>query len=432
MENTTFTLEASEKWSNFQKIAFRFCFLFFTFHIFPFPIGDIPVVGEFISTQYENFWNTLVNGGGKIFFKIPEITVKPNGSGDTTWNWVQEFLILLLSAIGCFIWSLFDRKRTDYRGLNYWNNVWIRYCLGFTMLSYGIYKIFPSQFGTITSYRLYQQLGDMSPMGLLWTFMAYSTKYQFFAGLMECIGGALLLFRRTTLLGALISISVMVNVFALNMCYDVPVKLYSFLLILMAIYLAAPDFQRLLSFFILQKPTAAPPQYQPSFSDKKWYKVTRIALKTLMILGIIIPLFIQMFDREDMRKAPLTAFYGPYNVSKHIKNGVELPLTDSLRWEKFFIDRRGFANNIYASNEMGVRDRIFFEKNDSSKTVEFSTVKDTTHYLFTYHQPDSTTLIFDGKLGNDSLHIELLKQKNKDFLLVKRGFHWINEAPFNK
>ena len=151
-----------------------------------------------------------------------------------------------------------------------------------------------------------------------------------------------------------------------------------------------------------------------------------------MILGIIIPLFIQMFDREDMRKSPLTAFYGPYNVSKHIKNGVELPLTDSLRWEKFFIDRRGFANNIYASNEMGVRDRIFFEKNDSSKTVEFSTVKDTTHYLFTYQQPDSTTLIFDGKLGNDSLHIELLKQKNKDFLLVKRGFHWINEAPFNK
>jgi hypothetical protein len=431
MENLT-TIETNQNWSHFQKIAFRFCFIFFALHNFNFPIGEIPVVGEWISEQYENLWDKLVNWGGKLFFSIPEITIKPAGSGDTTWNWVQEFLILLLSALCCVIWSLFDRKRPNYQGLNYWNNVWIRYCLGFTMLTYGIVKVFPSQFGTITSYRLYQQLGDMSPMGLLWTFMAHSTSYQFFAGLMECLGGALLLFRKTRLLGALISVGVMVNVFALNMCYDVPVKLYSFLLVLMALYLTAPDFKQLLNFFILQKPTTVPPQYQPSFSDKKGYKIGRIVLKLALILGLVTPLVLQMLESEDKRAEPLSAFYGPYSVSKHIKNNVDLPLTDSLRWEKFFIDRRGAYNIIFVSNEMGVRDRINFEKNDSTKTIKFSTVKDTTKYLFTYQQPDTTTLILNGKFGKDSLHIELLKQKNKDFLLVKRGFHWINEYPFNK
>lgn len=100
-------------WSPLRIIIFRYCFIFFALHNFPFPISDIPVIGEWISEQYENIWDKLINWGGKFFFGIPEITIKPLGSGDTTWNWVQEFLILLFSVIGCFIWSLFDRKKKE-------------------------------------------------------------------------------------------------------------------------------------------------------------------------------------------------------------------------------------------------------------------------------------------------------------------------------
>jgi hypothetical protein len=106
MENLT-TTETNQNWSHFQKIAFRFCFIFFALHNFTFPISDIPVVGEWISEQYENLWDKLVNWGGKLFFGIPEITIKPAGSGDTTWNWVQEFLILLLSALCCVLFGVF-------------------------------------------------------------------------------------------------------------------------------------------------------------------------------------------------------------------------------------------------------------------------------------------------------------------------------------
>lgn len=419
-------------WSPLRIIIFRFCFIFFALHNFPFPISDIPVIGEWISEHYENIWDKLINWGGKFFFGIPEITIKPLGSGDTTWNWVQEFLILLFSVIGCFIWSLFDRKKRNYPELNYWNNVWIRYCLGFILLAYGIYKIFPSQFGRITSDRLYQELGEMSPMGLLWTFMAYSTKYQFFGGLMECLGGFLLLFRKTTLLGALIIICVMANVFALNMCYDVPVKLFSFLLLLMALYLAAQDFQRLLNFFILQKSTKAPIQFETYFSDRKWYKISRIILKIGLFVILISPLIKQSLGIEKTQSGPLTTFYGPYKVSKHIKNHVEILHTDSLRWENLFIDRKGSSDMISVSNEFGVRNRFYLKRNDSTKTAIFSTAGDTSSYIFTYQQPDTTRLIFNGTLGKDSLQIELEKQKRKDFLLVKRGFHWINEVPFNR
>jgi hypothetical protein len=430
MSSQNLSSESSLNWSSVQKIAFRFCFIFFILNTFPFPISELRVVGDFIKTPYEDIWTKVINIVGKLFLGLSDITVRPNGSGDTTWNWVQVFSTLVFSVIGCVIWSILDKKRPNYQALSFWNTLYLRYYLAIAMLTYGIFKIVPAQFGEITGYNLSQQVGDMSPMRLLWIFMAYSTKYQFFAGFMECLAGVLLLFRRTTLLGALLSIGVMVNVFAMNMCFDVPVKLFSFSLVLIGIYLIAPDISRLFNFFILQNPTEAPPQYQPAFLKKKGYKIGRLVLKTLVILGFVVPLVMQILEiQEETKAAPLSDFYGRYVVAKHLKNNVEVTLIDTLRWEKLFIDRQDSSNVMYATNEMGLRTKILFEKDDSTKTIMGS---DSTKYQFTYQHPDSIHLNLRGIIGTDSVHIELLKRKKKEFLLVKRGFHWINEYPFNR
>jgi hypothetical protein len=84
------------------------------------------------------------------------------------------------------------------------------------------------------------------------------------------------------------------------------------------------------------------------------------------------------------------------------------------------------------SNENGVRDRFTITKMDSSQVFKLKAARDTTKYYFKYQQIDSAKLVLIGKLKNDSLRIELEKQKPKDFLLPKRGFHWINEEPFNR
>jgi hypothetical protein len=417
----------NQTWTNLQKIVFRFCFLFFTLNLFPFPLD--PILG----VVYGKIWDVLVPWGGNFFFNIASIANKPNGSGDTTWNWIQVFLILLVSVIGSLIWHFADRKRLNYNKLSYWFTIYIRYYLAITMFGYGFAKVFPSQFGTISNYRLHQQLGDMSPMGLLWTFMAYSTKYQFFSGFMECIGGFLLIFRRTTLLGALITAGIMLNVFALNMCYDVPVKLYSFLLLLLAIYLASPDFKRLYDAFLLQKSVDAPPvSYAPAFLQKGRIQTYLTIGKIILMLVAIGFLVAEVCSDTDEKAKSLTAFHGQYTISKHIKNNKIMSLTDSLCWEKGFIDYIGYEDRLILSNEKGVRDRFTISKVDSNQVFKLKTKGDTTKYYFEYHQPDSTKLVLIGKFKNDSLRIELDKQKPKDFLLPKRGFHWINEEPFNR
>jgi hypothetical protein len=48
---------------------------------------------------------------------------------------------------------------------------------------------------------------------------------------------------------------VLANIVALTFCYDVPVKLYSSHLLLMAVFLVAPDLRRLLN-LVWNRPTA--------------------------------------------------------------------------------------------------------------------------------------------------------------------------------
>jgi hypothetical protein len=107
-----------------------------------------------------------------------------------------------------------------------------------------------NQFSPPGSDRLAETYGASSPMGLLWTFMGSSRAYTAFSGYMETLGALLLLWRRTALLGALTSICVLFNVMVLNFCYDVPVKLFSFHLVLIGACIALPDARRLVQLFL--------------------------------------------------------------------------------------------------------------------------------------------------------------------------------------
>lgn len=51
---------------------------------------------------------------------------------------------------------------------------------------------------------------------------------------------------------------------------------------------------------------------------------------------------------------------------------------------------------------------------------------------FTYEVLDSARLHFYGVFQSDTLDLWLQRKGPEDFLLVNRGFHWINERPYNR
>ena len=119
------------------------------------------------------------------------------------------FVLLLCSALIAIVWSLLDRRRSEYQSLHAWVRLLVRYSLAISLFWYGFDKVFVAQMAPAWMYleRLVERFGDMSPAGLLWAFIGYSPAYQIFGGLAEVAAASLLLFRRTTTLGALIAMS---------------------------------------------------------------------------------------------------------------------------------------------------------------------------------------------------------------------------------
>ncbi|WP_310583821.1 hypothetical protein [Deinococcus sp.] len=190
------------------------------------------------------FWLADTLSRGLFHQSIPNTGV--TGSGDTAKDWTLALLGLLSSLILGVIWTVIQRRGPSVRQLSALS-VGLRAALICWLYSYGLAKFNFGQFGLLAPGQLSHTYGESSPMFLLWTFMASSPGYQLVAGFAEVLPALLLLHRRTVTPGALIAAVTMTNVFALNMLYDVPVKLFSFHLLLAATVLAAFDHARLLA-----------------------------------------------------------------------------------------------------------------------------------------------------------------------------------------
>ena len=361
------------------------------------------------------------------------ITYTPTGSGDTTLDYIQNLLILLFAFAGALLWSILDRKRTDYPKLEPWLRLLVRYTLALTLFGYSFAKIFPLQFRAPGYSKLIEPYGDFSPMGALWYFMGASTAYIVFSGLAEVVPGLLLLFRRTTTLGALCAFAVLLNVAVLNYCYDVPVKLYSTNLVLMALYLAAADLRRLVNIFVLNRATDPVDQTAPGFTHR-WARIGAIAFQVVFISYILGNSLYGGWQGYQSRviHPPRPPIYGLYDVEQFKLNGQEAPLleTDRTRWRKLIAE---FPGNIVIKMMNGTTRGYPAAYNDDKKTLTLTDPNDKGKtYTLTYSRSGPNYLNLEGALPAGQVSMLLVKVDDSKFLLLSRGFHWINEVAFNR
>src|ERR1700760_1056718 len=133
---------------------------------------------------------------------------------------------------------------------------------------------------------LNETYGASSPMHLLWFFMGFSRPYAIFGGLMEVVPGVLLLFERTETIGALGGAAGMLEGAALNLCYDVPVKLYSTHLFLMSVFLLLPDLKPMWEFFVRRRPAVLQGVWVPRSERRSLRIARRVALGLVCFLCV--------------------------------------------------------------------------------------------------------------------------------------------------
>ncbi|WP_295123533.1 hypothetical protein [uncultured Chitinophaga sp.] len=416
-------------WSLTEKFALRFFAVLFIFYVFPFPLD--------LAGYPEMWWNQLLQiivpwiGTHVLHLKEP-ITIFPNGSGDTTYNYVLLLTQFVCSFIAAVIWSLMDGKRRRYDHLHYWLRVLVRYFLMYNMFVYGFAKVFHLQMGTPMLSTLITPLGDKSPMGLAWAYMGFSSGFSAITGWAEVIAGLLLIFRRTVTIGAIVNIVVTINIVAINFCFDVPVKLFSSMLLLMSVFLLAPDVKRLTGLFLFNK--AVSPKLYPNYHGRKrWLRILLLVLKFLIVAYF---LYVNVANSLHGVKLygderPLPTLYGIYDAHLIVRNNDTLPplRTDYTRWNTLVIQ---YPNAAVVKLTNDSTKYFAFEVDTVRKTARVYSYEENAHRSTLNYHVKGDTLELSGKYFNDSVLFSFTKRDLKTIRLLNRGFHWINEHPYHR
>ena len=425
-----------EHWSLALRVAVRFCVAYFTLFglsnqilggLFQVPKVDIPELSGHWPLRQITFWTAA-----HIFRIKHDLVYTNSGSGDKTFDWVLAFCLLIIAALITCVWSILDRRRENYIVFHKWFRLAMRFMLASEMFLYGFAKVIPLQMPFPYLARLLEPYGNFSPMGVLWSSIGASQSYEIFAGAAETLGGILLLAPRTVTLGALICLADMTQVFMLNMTYDVPVKLFSFHLILFSLFLLAPEANRLLAFFFSDR-AIGPSRQAPLFRSAR---ANRVAVAIQVAFGLYL-IGMGIYSGMDAWKTyggarPKSALYGIWNVDEMSVDGELRPalFTDHDRWRRVVFD---FATSTS------------FQRPDDTFTGFSSTIgeKDSTLTLtkpadknwkasFHYSRPAPDQLVLNGSMDGHQVQMKLKLLDRDKFTLVNRGFHWINEYPFQR
>jgi hypothetical protein len=396
-------------WSPVKLIGFRFAAVYMVLYTglefvsqlyLPFT-SDLLERWQQIKDAY--LWGPIVRWMASHVFHVTPVGPYGPYRG---WEVVNVACLIILATVVTAAWSYLDRRRREYVRLHEWFRVFLRFTLAAVLLDFGIEKVLLVQMGpSPLPVRVLVPLAMETPQRLLWTYMAAAPAYQAFAGLLETLGGVLLMLRRTALLGALIAFAAMLNVAVIDWAYHVdgPV-IYATHMVVMALLLLIPDLRRLMDVLVGDRAVTAPlrPRLTTSAGVDRAFRVVGVLVLTWTVAHMFylyaygFPIANQFWN---WKRPP---FFGAYDVETFIRNGDSIPplLSDVRRWRRMFVNDRA---NPYADADGQIQlmpdtlRAFFFQIDSTAGTLMMWRRGDTKNKnQWTYSQPDAQHLILTG------------------------------------
>lgn len=225
------------------------------------------------------------------------------------------------------------------------------------------------------------------------------------------------------MLGAFVAMLDMLQVFTLNMTYDVPVKLFSFQLLLMAVFLLAPDARRISNLFLLNRPVE-PSEQLPLFGSRR---ANRIALAVQVAFGVFL-LAGNLYGASQSWYAygggrPKSPLYGIWSIAAAQPG----PGATPVAWRRIIFDFPA-SMTVQNADDSFSSYRAAIDVNAQA----ISLTRRGPAGRLTYQRTGNDQLILAGEIDGQrvELHTHLLDPAK--LLLVSRGFHWIQEYPYNR
>ena len=432
------TENLSPRWKTWQKIIFRVLFLFllfFTIDYLYFTFALAMGVKFNSGGEIERYLSILHKPLYWLDAHLYHTGYNPKKNIDFGPDYIFGVVLYISVFIFCLlagaIWSWLDRKRPSYNRLHYWFTVYLHYAVAIVMLSYGMDKLIPVQMIYPNAKTLLGKFGDQSHFDVLWNFIGSSPGYEIFTGICEITGSLLLLFRRSSVFGCLLMCTILTNVVALNIFYNVSVKISSSLLLVCILFLLAPFFQRLIQLFFYEQ--------KVSLAEKHYHFQSRTTRRVLNLSGALLITFLLFLNISGNLKGyhKDVANRGQiYEVTSFVnKDTLQANITDTLNWKRFVLmagrsDTTNYAivyyNNI--NNEYENGDWYYYSKDSTKKTFTLRDISGTIihHYAFAYDPGAKDSLSFAGKFKGHDVKINM-KPVMDSMYLNKEKIKWVQE-----
>lgn len=324
-----------KEWTPFQKTVFRITFIFVALFAIPLDTGFYKMIWyiDYAHLNYRHLTEIFV-------FYNPQFINHFSEGGFFGWqSYVNIPFMLLIAIAGGVIWGAFDKRKNNYDVLYYWARVLARYRVAYAGIAWGYKKLFimqmPEQYEGLWN----TPLIDFFAKRLYWEHIAVAPTYEFFLGFAEFFGGFLLLFRKTTTIGAFVTLAVFGNIAIANHAYDIGEQVPSFCMAMLSIFILWKDLPSIINLIVKER-DATVTRFYPVLT--KWQNRARLAVKysfnaVFVLLFAILEIY--AFTHNDFYKIPntpgLANAKGYYNVTEFRLNNDIIPYSpfDEKRWQ---------------------------------------------------------------------------------------------------
>ncbi|KMQ66397.1 hypothetical protein ACM46_02355 [Chryseobacterium angstadtii] len=253
--------------------------IFFLLFILFFPLS---FMGSFQKETTLFFWGDLTEWLVANVFKRNH--VRTDFSSDSISMFVLTAVLLILSLLT----TVLIRRKYIGKILYYSKEIIVLY-LAVVLMEYGFDKVFKAQFYLPEPNILYSRFGNLHKDILFWSTMGTSRFYSISAGVLELLAALLILFRTTRIPGLLLSAGILINIFLINIGFDISVKLFSAVLLSMVLFALNDEWIPLYRFFILKQETRLKVNKETDSKLQPFWVFFKTAFVGLSLAAILFP-----------------------------------------------------------------------------------------------------------------------------------------------
>lgn len=325
-----------QEWTNVQKFVFRIAFIFFGMFAIPWDAGFYVNLYnlDYAHLNYRHLTEIVA------FYNPQFINIFSESGFFGTASYVNLPFVLLIAVTGGVVWTALDKNRREYKVLYYWVRVLARYRVAYAGIAWGYKKLFVMQMPPPNVGLLHTEFIDFFAKRLYWEALGIVPTYEVFLGFAEFIGGFLLLFRKTTTLGAAIAFVVFGNIAIANHAYDIGEQVPSACMAMLAFFLLFHDLPGIWKLIVKQE-DARILHFYPQFQNR-WQHYTRLAVKyagNFVFVFLFLVFEVYGYTHNDFYKIPntpgLRGAKGYYRVTEFRLNNKLVPYSpeDPFRWQ---------------------------------------------------------------------------------------------------